>query len=144
MASQVVPAAKRFRMSLLLDAYGVLLTEKQRSFLRQYFEEDLSFGEIAREHNVSRQAIYDSVKHGEEALERYEEALRLVERGWSRLVESGLMPEALAKRLALMRTRLAKLAGSSEVDGVLRDLDAVIGLLSYSEEEGVAADEAGE
>lgn len=65
-------------MSLLLDAYGELLTEKQRGFLRRYFEEDLSFGEIAAQFDVSRQAIFDSVKHGESTLEHYESVLHLV------------------------------------------------------------------
>ena len=44
MASQTVSAAKRYRISLLLDVYSELLTEKQRTFLRHYYEEDLSFG----------------------------------------------------------------------------------------------------
>ncbi len=66
-------------MSLLLDAYGELLTDKQREFLGKYFEEDLSFGEIAAQFAVSRQAIFDSVKHGESALEHYEDVLQLVQ-----------------------------------------------------------------
>jgi hypothetical protein len=65
----------------LLDAYGELLTEKQRDFLRRYYEEDFSFGEIAREASVSRQAVFDSVKHGEAALENYEHVLGLVGSG---------------------------------------------------------------
>jgi predicted DNA-binding protein YlxM (UPF0122 family) len=76
---RVASAEKRLRISLLLDAYGELLTEKQRDFLRRYYEEDYSFGEIARDYNVSRQAIFDSVKHGEAALENYERVLGLVE-----------------------------------------------------------------
>ena len=78
MAAQVVSAEKRYRISLLLDAYRDLLTEKQAQFLRRYYEEDYSFGEIAREFDVTRQAIFDSVKHGEAALENYERALGLV------------------------------------------------------------------
>lgn len=78
MASQIVSAEKRYRMSLLLDTYGELLTDKQRTFLHRYYEEDFSFGEIAREFDVSRQAIFDSVKHGEASLENYERVLGLV------------------------------------------------------------------
>jgi predicted DNA-binding protein YlxM (UPF0122 family) len=79
MSPRVATAEKRLRISLLLDAYGELLTEKQRDFLRRYYEEDYSFGEIARDYSVSRQAIFDSVKHGEAALENYERVLGLVE-----------------------------------------------------------------
>ena len=105
-ASQVVSAEKRFRMSLLLDAYGELLTEKQRAFMKRYFEDDLSFGEIAREHGVSRQAIFDSVKHGEESLERLERVLSLVETGWLEWQGTGLSPRGVAARLTGLRDRL--------------------------------------
>lgn len=84
MASQGVGAEKRFRMSLLLDTYGELLTDKQSTFLRRYYEEDFSFGEIAGEFEVSRQAIFDAVKHGEAQLERYEKVLGLVQAGFDR------------------------------------------------------------
>lgn len=90
---------KRLRMSLLLDAYGELLTDKQRQFMHLYYEEDLSFGEIAAEFDVSRQAIYDSVKHGEDALEGFERALRLVEGGWARWMQAGWTTERLLTRL---------------------------------------------
>lgn len=108
MASQVVSPAKRYRMSLLLDAYGDLLTEKQRNFLRLYYEEDLSFGEIARDYGVSRQAIFDSVKHGEEALERFEQALRLVATGWVQWTEQGMTPMGVAERLAKVHADLLR------------------------------------
>ena len=62
MASQIVSPEKRYWMSLLLDTYGELLTEKQRTFMRRYYEQDFSFGEIAREFDVSRQAIFDAAK----------------------------------------------------------------------------------
>ncbi len=79
MAPQTVPIEKRYRVSLLLEAYGELLTEKQRTFLRRYYDGDFSLGEIAGEFNVTRQAIFDAMKHGEASLENYERVLRLVE-----------------------------------------------------------------
>lgn len=107
MVPQTAPVDKRLRMSLLLDAYGELLTEKQRTFLRHYYEEDLSFGEIAQEYNVSRQAIFDSVKHGEEALEEFERVLRLVQAGWTRLMQAGWTPEQMLQRLETAAQELA-------------------------------------
>lgn len=105
MTPQTAPVDKRFRVSLLLDAYGELLTEKQRNFLRHYYEEDLSFGEIAQEYDVSRQAIFDSVKHGEEALEEFERVLGLVAGGWAQLMQAGVSVEQL--RTALEQAELA-------------------------------------
>jgi hypothetical protein len=66
------------RINLLMDLYGNLLTEKQRRFLELHYCEDLSFGEIATQYNVSRQAIYDAVKHALANLEHYEKTLSLL------------------------------------------------------------------
>ena len=69
---------RMLRMSMLLDAYGSLLTEKQRKFMKLHYEQDLSFGEIAGDFAVSRQAIHDSVRHAERSLENLEKKLKLV------------------------------------------------------------------
>jgi len=65
------------RVGQLLDVYGPLLTERQLQFMKLHYEEDLSFGEIAKDFGVSRQAIHDAVKHAEAALEEYEAKLQL-------------------------------------------------------------------
>lgn len=65
-------------MNRLLDRYGRLLTDKQLSYMIDYYEEDLSLGEIAENHAVSRQAIYDSIKKTEQLLTRYEEVVGLL------------------------------------------------------------------
>jgi predicted DNA-binding protein YlxM (UPF0122 family) len=72
---------RAFRMVQLLDTYGSLLTEKQRRFVELHYGSDLSFGEIATEHSVSRQAVHDAVKHAENALEEYEAKLGLMGHG---------------------------------------------------------------
>ena len=72
------------RIGMLMDLYSGLLTERQRRYVQMHFNEDLSFGEIARTHNVSRQAIHDAVKHAEKALETYESKLGLMARGITR------------------------------------------------------------
>lgn len=71
---------KDLRISMLGDIYGGLLTEKQRDMLRDYFDYDLSLGEIAEQCGISRQAVADSVKTVEKTLCRYEETLKLAER----------------------------------------------------------------
>jgi predicted DNA-binding protein YlxM (UPF0122 family) len=94
--------------------------------LHHYFEEDLSFGEIAREYSVSRQAIFDSVKHGEDSLETFERALKLVDQGWARWINMGLTPDALAERLSGARAGLHENASVDEKRGVMASLDALI------------------
>lgn len=71
---------KAGRIVSLYDIYGNLLTPKQRDVIRLYYEEDLSLGEIAEELKISRQAVYDILKRSEQALERYEKKLGLLER----------------------------------------------------------------
>lgn len=67
--------------ALLLDAYGVLLTERQREMLRMRYEEDLSLSEIAALTGVTRQAAQDSIARGVRQLMETEEALGFVRKG---------------------------------------------------------------
>lgn len=64
----------------LLDVYGGLLTDRQRDFLDLYFNEDLSYGEIAEAEDISRQAVHDTIQHGKKALLHFEEHLGLLAR----------------------------------------------------------------
>jgi predicted DNA-binding protein YlxM (UPF0122 family) len=66
---------KMVRIGHLLELYGPLLTDHQQRFLRLHYNEDFSFGEIAGEYAISRQAVYDTVKNGEAQLEEYERKL---------------------------------------------------------------------
>ena len=66
---------EKLKFVLLSDFYSNLLTEKQREFLRLYYEEDLSLGEISEHFEISRQGVYDSIRSSEMCLERYEKEL---------------------------------------------------------------------
>lgn len=68
------------RISRLYDFYGPLLPEKQRRAIELHYLEDLSFSEIAAEEKISRQAVYDALRHGLSALNEYETKLGLVQK----------------------------------------------------------------
>lgn len=85
----------RFEISILLDHYGVLLTEKQLNIMNLYYNDDLSLAEIAEINNTSRQAIYDLIKRCYKLLTTYEQKLNLVEKSNNRY----LMKENLIKYL---------------------------------------------
>ena len=65
-------------IALLLDSYENLLHERTRQVLKEYYSYDLSLNEIAERHSISKQAVSDQVKRGEEKLHSFEEALGLV------------------------------------------------------------------
>lgn len=79
-ASDLQNIEKIIRVSLLLDFYGPLLTQKQKTALTLFYEEDFSLGEIAQACGISRQAVHDSLRRGEALLEDYEKALGLAEK----------------------------------------------------------------
>ena len=53
---------KNFEISLLLDFYGDMLTEKQRDMVDYYYNDDLSLSEIAENEGITRQGVRDSIK----------------------------------------------------------------------------------
>ncbi len=72
--------AKDLTISILLDFYGDMLTEKQREMTELYHNEDLSLGEIASDSGITRQGVRDSIKRAEFQLREYEERLGLAQR----------------------------------------------------------------
>ena len=68
------------RKLLLFDVYGALLTEKQQQAISLTYNDDYSLGEIAAMQGVSRQAVFDAIRRGEELLENYDECLGLIAR----------------------------------------------------------------
>ena len=62
---------ERVLISLLLDFYGPLLTDKQRMSLQLHHEDDMSLGEIAEELGVYRQAVHDNLQRARHILNDY-------------------------------------------------------------------------
>lgn len=69
-----------FTMSLLLDYYGSLLTEKQRNAFDLYYNQDLSLAEIAEQEGISRQGVHDTINRTEAALLQMEQAIGCIDR----------------------------------------------------------------
>lgn len=68
------------KMSLLLDTYGELLTQKQRACFDLYHNQDLSLAEIAEAEGISRQGVHDSLARAESILLSTEQKLGCLQR----------------------------------------------------------------
>ena len=71
---------KNVKVSILLQIYGNLLTENQVSVLDDYYNNDLSLSEIAENNNITRQAVRDNIKKGEQKLFEFEEKLGVMKK----------------------------------------------------------------
>ena len=71
---------KNLEISILLDYYGQMLTEKQREVAQLYYNEDLSLAEIAEVKGITRQGVRDAIKRAEQQLLEMEERLGLARR----------------------------------------------------------------
>jgi hypothetical protein len=69
---------KNFAITVLLDVYGMMLTDRQRETMELYYEEDLSLGEIAEITNITRQGVMNCLKKSEAHLKSLEVKLGLV------------------------------------------------------------------
>lgn len=69
-----------YRMSMLYDFYGDLLTDRQKEFYDLYYNEDLSLAEIAENYGISRQGVRDVIVRGEAALTEIEDKTHLIRR----------------------------------------------------------------
>ncbi|MFU0823906.1 putative DNA-binding protein [Clostridium sp.] len=70
----------RIRISILMDYYKELLTDKQKDIMELYYNQDLSLSEISELTDTSRQAIHDLIKRCNKLLMDYECKLKLVEK----------------------------------------------------------------
>ncbi len=64
----------------LYDLYGSLLTEKETTAFQNYYQEDLSLGEIAEIKGVSRSAVAKTIKTVLDKLNYYEDKLHLYQK----------------------------------------------------------------
>lgn len=69
-----------YRMTMLFDFYGEILTERQREFFDLYYNEDLSLAEIAENAGISRQGVRDVIVRAEAAMQEVEDRTGIIKR----------------------------------------------------------------
>ena len=71
---------ENIKFSVLLELYGKLLTEKQYELLDYYYNQDIGLSEIAENLGITRQAVRDNLKKGENNLNEFEEKLHILQK----------------------------------------------------------------
>ena len=118
--------AKNLEMSVLMDFYGDVLTDKQKDIMEQYYYEDLSLAEIAENFGITRQGVRDAIKRSEGVLLELEEKIGFSER--YRAVQGGVAEiEQLAKDIMFINS--TSYSSSDEIGGNAdRILEIVAGI----------------
>ncbi len=108
-----------YRMAMLFDFYGDLLTDRQKEFYDLYYNEDLSLAEIAENYGISRQGVRDVIVRAEAAMTEIEDKTHLIRRFYQMQKEIAAIDEAADRLLRSVNER-------SYHDGMLDEIGHII------------------
>lgn len=67
-------------LGILFDIYGDLFTEKQQHYFEEYYFHNLTLNEISENYQVTKNAVFKSLKETEDKLLFYEDKLKIYEK----------------------------------------------------------------
>ena len=105
---------KKVEVSMLLQIYGELLTEKQYRVIDYYYNEDLSLSEIAENEEITRQGVRDIIKKGEKKLFEYEEKLLFMKKT--------INQEQKIQQVLWNLTKIQKDSSDKQVNSILEEI----------------------
>ena len=105
---------KIVEVSMLLQIYGELLTEKQYRVIDYYYNEDLSLSEIAENEEITRQGVRDIIKKGEKKLFEYEEKLLFMKKT--------INQEKLVQHILVNLNKIQKDSSDKKVTNILEEV----------------------
>ena len=105
---------KKVEVSMLLQIYGKLLTEKQYRVIDYYYNEDLSLSEIAENEEITRQGVRDIIKKGEKKLFEYEEKLLFMKKT--------INQEKQIQRVLWNLTKIQKDSSDKQISSILEEI----------------------
>ena len=68
---------KNLNISILLDFYGDILSDRQKEMLDMYYNDDMSLAEIAQSFDISRQGVRSVLKKAKQYLQKWNKSLIL-------------------------------------------------------------------
>lgn len=113
---------KNVKISMLLNIYGKLLTEKQYESLDNYYNSDLSLSEIAENMNITRQAVRDNIKKGENKLFEFEEKLEIMKRA----VETDKKISSILSELTKLETNSSDKQVQRVINHIMQELSCLV------------------
>ena len=103
-----------YRMAMLYDFYGDVLTDRQKEFYDLYYNEDLSLAEIAENYGITRQGVRDVIVRAEAYLTEIEDKTGLIRRFHTMQGQLREVADCAEKILALNDAKL----GSDELEAL--------------------------
>ena len=113
---------KNVTVSILLDLYGKILTEKQQDVLDLYYNENLSLAEIAEEIGITRQAVHDCIAKGEKKLFNLEEKLGIMKKTEKQEVQL----QKILSELSEIQVKDSDEQINNIIENVVRELNGLI------------------
>lgn len=110
---------KVFEISLLLDFYGQLLTDRQFEILDLHYNNDFTLTEIAEQLSISRQGVFDNEKRGRALLNEYENKLGLL----SKFSQQKQKAEQVQKHLENLKIEELSQHNKNILEHVVREIN---------------------
>ena len=114
-----------YRMALLYDFYGDMLTDRQKEFYDLYYNEDLSLAEIAENYGITRQGVRDVIVRAEGILTELEDKTGIIRRFHKMQEQLQSVDEAMDQIVRMNEDRFQDL----ELDQVCKDIKATLAQL---------------
>ena len=109
---------KNLSISLLLDFYGDILSERQSEMINMYYNEDCSLAEIADCFEISRQGVRSVLKKSETILLDMENKLHLA----LRFMQMRDKSTEIASKLLLINHYIDNKEISSKIDSLISEI----------------------
>ena len=110
-----------YRMAMLFDFYGDLLTDRQKEFYDLYYNEDLSLAEIAESYGISRQGVRDVIVRAEAAMTEIEDKTHIIRRYFQTRGQIEAIDQAADRLLQMVNERSYRDESLDEIGRIIKE-----------------------
>ena len=110
-----------YRMAMLFDFYGDLLTDRQKEFYDLYYNEDLSLAEIAENYGISRQGVRDVIVRAEAAMTEVEDKTHIIRRFHQMQGQIAAIDQAADRLLQMVNERSYQDESLDEIGRIIKE-----------------------